>query len=177
MFEDKMIPLDTWVSQFVDWLVDNYRDFFQAIKWPVEQTLNGFDAGLNAIPPLIVIAVIAIAAWRFSGKWLAVFSAVTLTFIGLLGLWEDTMTTLAMVLSAVIFCGLVGIPLGILAGRSDAFEAGIRPVLDAMQTTPAFVYLVPVVMLFGIGNVPGVVVTIIFALPPLTPAAATSGAR
>jgi len=167
MFEDKLIPLDTWVSQFVDWLVDNYREFFQAIKWPVEQTLNGFDAGLNAIPPWIVILVIALAAWRFSGKWLAVFSAVTLTFIGLLGLWEDTMTTLAMVLSAVIFCALVGIPLGILAGRSDAFEAGIRPVLDAMQTTPAFVYLVPIVMLFSVGNVAGVLATIVFALPPI----------
>jgi glycine betaine/proline transport system permease protein len=77
------------------------------------------------------------------------------------------MTTLAMVLSSVIFCALVGIPLGIWAGRSDAFEAGIRPVLDAMQTTPAFVYLVPIVMLFSVGNVAGVLATIIFALPPL----------
>jgi glycine betaine/proline transport system permease protein len=167
MFEDKLIPLDTWVSQFVDWLVDNYREFFQAIKWPVEQTLNGFDAGLNALPPLVVIAVITLAAWRFSGRWLAVFSIVTLTFIGLLGLWEDTMTTLAMVLSAVIFCALVGIPLGICAGRSDGFESGIRPVLDAMQTTPAFVYLVPIVMLFSVGNVAGVLATIVFALPPI----------
>ena len=68
MFEDKIIPLDIWVSQFVDWLVENYRDVFQAIKWPVEQTLNGLDAGLNALPPILVIALIAIAAWRFSGK-------------------------------------------------------------------------------------------------------------
>jgi len=167
MFEDKVIPLDVWVSQFVDWLVDNYREFFQAIKWPVEQTLNGFDAGLNAIPPWIVIAAVALVAWRFSGKWLAVFSVATLTFVGFLGLWEDTMTTLAMVLSAVIFCALVGIPLGILAGRSDAFETGLRPVLDAMQTTPAFVYLVPIVMLFSVGNVAGVLATIVFALPPI----------
>jgi glycine betaine/proline transport system permease protein len=167
MFEDKVIPLDVWVSQFVDWLVDNYRDVFQALKWPVEQTLNGFDAGLNALSPLIVIAVLAFAAWKFSGKGLAIFTVVTLTVIGLLGLWMETMTTLAMVLSSVIFCALVGIPLGIWAGRSDTFEAGIRPVLDAMQTTPAFVYLVPIVMLFSVGNVAGVLATIVFALPPI----------
>jgi len=167
MFEDKVIPLDVWVSQFVDWLVDNYRDFFQAIKWPVEQTLNGFDAGLNALPAFLVIAVLAFAAWRFSGKGLAIFTIVSMTIIGLLGLWGDTMTTLAMVLSSVLFCALVGIPLGIWSGRSDAFETGIRPVLDAMQTTPAFVYLVPIVMLFSVGNVAGVLATIIFALPPI----------
>ena len=167
MFDEKVIPLDDWVSQFVDWLVDNYRDFFQAIKWPVEQTLNGLDAGLNALPAFIVIALLAFAAWRFSGKALAIFTIITMTVIGLLGLWEDTMTTLAMVLSSVIFCALAGIPLGIWAGRSDAFEAGIRPLLDAMQTTPAFVYLVPIVMLFSVGNVAGVLATIIFALPPI----------
>ena len=167
MFEDKVIPLDIWVSQFVDWLVENYRDVFQAIKWPVEQTLNGLDAGLNALPPLLVIALLAIAAWRFSGKGLAIFTIITMTFIGFVGLWGDTMTTLAMVLSSVIFCALAGIPLGIWAGRSDAFETGIRPVLDAMQTTPAFVYLVPIVMLFSVGNVAGVLATIVFALPPI----------
>lgn len=167
MFEDAVIPLDAWVSQFVEWLVENYRDIFQALKWPVETTLNGFDAGLNWLHPLIVIAVIALAAWRFSGKGLAIFSVVTLIFIGLLGLWAETMTTLAMVLSSVVFCAIAGIPLGIWAGRSDNFEAGIRPVLDAMQTTPAFVYLVPIVMLFSVGNVAGVLATIIFALPPI----------
>ena len=166
MFEDKVIPLDVWVSQFIDWLVDNYRDFFQAIKWPVEQTLNGFDAGLNALSPIIVIAVLAFAAWRFSGKSLSVFTIIALTIIGLLGLWEETMTTLAMVLSSVLFCALAGIPLGIWAGRSDTFEAGIRPALDAMQTTPAFVYLVPIVMLFSVGNVAGCWQPSFFPYPP-----------
>ena len=81
--------------------------------------------------------------------------------------WGLAMTTLAIVLSAVILCVLIGLPLGILAGKNDVFESAIRPVLDTMQTIPAFVYLVPVVMLIGIGNVSGVIVTIIFALPPL----------
>jgi glycine betaine/proline transport system permease protein len=167
MFEDKVIPLDTWVSQFVEWLVDNYRDIFQALKWPVEKILNGFDSGLNALPPWLVIIAIALLAWKFSGVKLSIFSVATMTLVGLLGLWQDTMTTLAMVLSAVIFCAVAGIPLGIAAGRSDSFQAGIRPVLDAMQTTPAFVYLVPIVMLFSVGNVAGVLATIVFALPPI----------
>lgn len=167
MFEDKVIPLDSWVSQLVDLLVENYRDFFQSLKWPVEQTLNGLDVGLNWIHPLVMIAVIGYAAYRFSGKGLAFFSVFSLFLIGLLGLWEDTMTTLAMVLSSVVFCALAGIPLGIWSGRNDRFEAGLRPVLDAMQTTPAFVYLVPIVMLFSVGNVAGVIATIVFALPPV----------
>ena len=167
MFEEQVIPLDAWVSQIVDWLVNNYREFFQTIKWPVEQTLIGFDQGLNALPPWLVILAFAFIAWRFSGVWLALFTAATLVFIGLLGLWEDTMTTLAMVVSAVIFCAAVGLPLGIMAARSDKFDTYLRPVLDAMQTTPAFVYLVPIVMLFSVGNVAGVLATIIFALPPI----------
>jgi glycine betaine/proline transport system permease protein len=167
MFKEAVIPLDAWVTHFVDWLVNNYRNVFQAMKWPVQATLNGLDAGLNWIHPVVVIAIIALAAWRFSGKGLAIFSAVTLTFVGLLGLWSETMTTLAMVLSSVLFCAIAGIPLGIWSGRSDRFEMGLRPVLDAMQTTPAFVYLVPIVMLFSVGNVAGVLATIIFALPPI----------
>ncbi|AMK10955.1 ABC transporter permease [Pseudodesulfovibrio indicus] len=167
MFQDAIIPLDTWVSDAVEWLVDNYREFFQMLKWPVEQLLNGFEHGLNALHPLIIIAVVCFMAWKFSGKRLALFSLLSMLLVGFLGLWEDTMITLAMVLSSVVICAVLGIPLGIMSGRSDRFEAGLRPVLDAMQTTPAFVYLVPIVMLFSVGNVAGVLATIIFALPPI----------
>lgn len=166
-FEDKVIPLDSWVTQFVDWLVEGYRWFFQALKLPVEYTLSGMEHGLSAVHPLIVIGVIALIAWRVSGIRLAIASAMTLIFIGLLGFWEDTIITFAMVFSSVVFCTIVGIPLGIGAGRSDRFEAILRPILDGMQTTPAFVYLVPIVMLFSIGNVAGVLATIVFALPPI----------
>ena len=166
-FEDKVIPLDIWISQFINWLVEGYRWFFQLIKWPVEVTLTGFESGLQAIHPLIIIAVIALIAWRVSGVKLAVFSAISMLIIGLLGLWDDTMITLAMVFASVLFCTIAGIPLGILAGRSDRFESFLRPCLDAMQTTPAFVYLVPIVMLFSVGNVAGVLATIIFSLPPI----------
>lgn len=166
-FEDKVIPLDSWITAFIDWLVEGYRWFFQIIKWPVEVTLNGIENGITALPPLVVIGVFAVIAWRVSGIKLGIFTLVTLVFIGLLGLWEDTMVTLAMVLCSVVFCTIAGIPLGIMAGRSDRFEMALRPLLDAMQTTPAFVYLVPIVMLFSIGNVAGVLATIVFALPPI----------
>ncbi len=166
-FEDRLIPLDDWIEAGVDFLVDNYRSQFQLIKWPVEQTLNGLDGILNWLPPIVVIVLFAFLAWRASGWKLSVFSVLTFFLIGALGLWEDAMTTLAMVLSAVVFCTVAGVPAGILAARSDRFESFIRPVLDAMQTTPPFVYLVPVVMLFSIGTVAGVMATIIFALPPI----------
>jgi len=167
MFEEAIIPLDSWVSGGIEWLVDNYREFFQTLKWPVEQMLNGFEHGLNSLHPTIIIAVVCLAAWRFSGKRLALFSFLSMMVVGSLGLWEDTMITLAMVLSSVVICTLFGVPLGIMAGRSDRFETTLRPILDAMQTTPAFVYLVPIVMLFSVGNVAGVLATIIFALPPI----------
>nr|WP_287410735.1 proline/glycine betaine ABC transporter permease [Pseudodesulfovibrio sp.] len=167
MFEEAIIPLDQWVTTLVDWLVDDYREVFQLLKWPIEQMLNGFEHGLTSLHPLIVILIIALVALKFSGKRLAVFSYLAMLIIGFLGLWEDAMVTLAMVLSSVIVCTILGVPLGIMAGRSDHFEAALRPVLDAMQTTPAFVYLVPIVMLFSVGNVAGVLATIIFALPPI----------
>lgn len=166
-FEDKLIPLDTWVNHFIDWLVESYRWFFQIVKLPVDLTLTGMENGLQSLHPLIVILVVCLIAWRVSGLKLACFSAVSLTLIGLFGLWSETMITIAMVFSSVFFCTIVGIPLGIWAGRSDRFDALLRPCLDAMQTTPAFVYLVPIVMLFSVGNVAGVLATIIFSLPPI----------
>ncbi|BHH85309.1 ABC transporter permease [Desulforhopalus sp. 52FAK] len=166
-FEDKLIPLDDWISLFIDWLVEGYRWFFQGIKWPVEVTLSGLENGLLAVPPLVIIALIAVIAWKTAGIRLAIFTVAALVFIGLLGFWEDTMITFAMVFSSVVFCVIVGIPLGIYAGKSDRFESFMRPLLDGMQTTPAFVYLVPIVMLFSIGNVAGVLATIVFSLPPI----------
>jgi len=166
-FEEKLIPLDEWVQTFVDWLVFNHRDIFQAIKAPIELCLKGFEWIFTTLPPAAIILFFVIVAWRYAGKRVATFTIITLFLVGYLGLWEDTMITLAMVLSSVFFCALAGIPLGIMAGRSDRFEMFLRPVLDAMQTIPPFVYLVPVVMLFSIGTVSGILATIVFALPPI----------
>lgn len=166
-FDSHKIPLEDWIETGVTWLVENFRPQFQAIKWPVEQTLNGIDHLLQLLPPILVLIVLFIIAWRIAGWRIGLFGVITFTLIGFLGFWKDTMTTLAMVLSSVFFCTVAGIPLGIIAARSDRFEAFIRPILDAMQTTPAFVYLVPVVMLFSIGTVAGVIATIIFSMPPI----------
>jgi glycine betaine/proline transport system permease protein len=166
-FEKKLIPLDEWVQEFVNWLVFNHRDIFQAIKAPIELCLKGFEWFFTFLHPAVIIVLFAFLAWKFVGKRLTVFTVLTLLLIGYLGLWEDTMITLAMVISSVFFCAIAGIPLGIMSGRSDRFELFLRPALDAMQTIPPFVYLVPVVMLFSIGTVSGILATIVFALPPI----------
>lgn len=166
-FDEQLIPLDEWVQSFVDWLVLNYRDFFQAVKAPIELCLNGLEWFFTVLPPFVVIILFALAAWRYAGKRVMIFTVLTFLLVGYLGLWDETMITLAMVVSSVFFCALAGIPLGIMAGRSDRFEMYLRPCLDAMQTTPAFVYLVPVVMLFSIGTVSGILATIVFSLPPI----------
>jgi glycine betaine/proline transport system permease protein len=166
-FDEQSIPLDEWIQTAVDWLVLNYRDFFQIIKVPVEVSLESLEWLFSTLPPFVVILLFAIAAWRYVGKRMTVFTILSFLLVGYLGLWDETMTTLAMVICSVVFCAIAGIPLGILAGRSDRFEMLLRPFLDAMQTTPAFVYLIPVVMLFSIGTVSGILATIVFALPPI----------
>ncbi|HEY5672350.1 MAG TPA: proline/glycine betaine ABC transporter permease [Malonomonas sp.] len=166
-FDEQLIPLDEWIQTAVDWLVLHYREYFQILKIPVEISLEGLEWLFATLPPFVVILLFAAAAWRYAGKRVTLFTVLTFLLIGYLGLWEDTMTTLAMVICSVVFCAVVGIPLGIFAGRSDRVEMYLRPFLDAMQTTPAFVYLIPVVMLFSIGTVSGILATIVFALPPI----------
>lgn len=161
------IPLGAWVEDALSYLVQNFRGFFRAIRWPIDQVLDFIDYCLHAIPPTISIIMSSLFGWQVAGKRMAIFCAIVLSSIGLIGVWPEAMTTLALVLTALFFCLVFGIPMGILSARNDTAERIIRPILDAMQTLPAFVYLVPVVMLFGIGNVPGILVTIIFALPPL----------
>jgi glycine betaine/proline transport system permease protein len=166
-FDEQLIPLDEWIQTFVDWMVLNYRDFFQVIKVPVEVSLEGLEWIFSTLPPFVVILLFAFAAFRYAGKRVTAFTILSFLLVGYLGLWDDTMTTLSMVICSVLFCAIAGIPLGIMAGRSDRFEMFLRPFLDAMQTTPAFVYLIPVVMLFSIGTVSGILATIVFALPPI----------
>lgn len=167
IFDEYTIPLDDWIANSVNWLVNNYRGVFQTSKVPVEWLMDNLENLLLMTHPLLFLLLLFALAWWLAGWRIATFSVVALAFVGFLGLWDDTMITLAMVISAVVFCIITGVPLGILAARSDTFAAFLRPVLDIMQTTPAFVYLVPVVMLFSIGTVAGVIATIVFALPPI----------
>ncbi|CAM3827372.1 glycine betaine/L-proline ABC transporter permease ProW [Vibrio aquimaris] len=166
-FEDSFLPLDNWVESGLDWLVAHGRPVFQAIRVPIDFILTSFEAALVSTPAPIMLLILSLLAWQFSNLRLGIMTFISLIFIGLIGIWSQSMTTLALVMTSVFFCLLIGLPVGIWLARSDTAAKFVRPILDAMQTTPAFVYLVPIVMLFGIGNVPGVVVTIIFALPPV----------
>lgn len=166
-FDQAVIPLDDWVEKALDWLVTNLRPFFKAISLPVDTTLRAIETSLQSSSVYLIILIITLIAWQAAGRRQAIITLFSLIFIGLIGAWSEAMVTLSLVLTSVLFCFIIGLPTGIWMSRSDKGARILRPVLDAMQTTPAFVYLVPIVMLFGIGNVPGVVVTIIFALPPL----------
>ena len=161
------IPIAEWIEKNIkEWLFMQ-RPLFKKLSAPIDAVLNGLDSLFNYIPFPIVILIFAYFAFKTNGIRFAIFSSLALISIDLVDLWQEAMTTLAMIFTAVIFCMLIGIPLGIAASRSTLFETILRPILDIMQTIPSFVYLIPVVMLFGVGLVPGVVATIIFALPPI----------
>ena len=161
------IPIGEWIEGNIkEWLFEQ-RPLFKKISAPIDTVLNSLDSLLNFIPFPVILFIFVFFAFRTNGLKFAVFSFLSLIFIDLVDLWSESMTTLAMIFTAVLFCMLIGIPLGILASRSNTFEIILRPVLDIMQTIPSFVYLIPVVMLFGVGLTPGVVATIIFALPPI----------
>lgn len=167
IFDPIRIPMDRWFADFINWLTLNYRPTFQAMKVPIELILQNVESFLQWVPPLLLIVVLGVIGWRLAGWRIGVFTTLAFVLIGMIGMWSLTITTLSMVIASVLVCVVLGVPLGILAARSDRFRSVLRPVLDVMQTTPAFVYLVPVVMLFSIGTVAGVIATIIFALPPL----------
>ena len=161
------IPLGEWIEGNIkEWLFGQ-RPLFKKISAPIDTVLNSLDSLLNFIPFPIILFIFVFFAFKTNGLKFAIFSFISLLFIDLVDLWSESMTTLAMIFTAVLFCMLIGIPLGIVASRSNTFEIILRPILDIMQTIPSFVYLIPVVMLFGVGLTPGVVATIIFALPPI----------
>ncbi|MGF3024954.1 ABC transporter permease [Methylobacterium aquaticum] len=162
-----VLPIDSWIQDGVNWAALNLRPVFLAIKWPVESLLGLNDWILHAIPfPVVVIGVLVLA-WRLTTPGIAAFSAISLVVIAALGVWSEAMTTLSLISTAIVLCTLIGIPIGIWCARNDRVWGIVRPILDIMQTTPSFVYLVPVVMLFGVGTVPGEVAVVTAAVPPL----------
>ncbi len=157
-----------WADGIKDWAAGN-RGTIQPIKGTLNDVINAVEMILHSVSPVLMIVILTLLAWQLSGLRVALIVFAALVALGLLdpGAWSLAMTTLAIVLCSVILCVIIGLPLGMLAAKSDSFQAAMRPILDTMQTIPAFVYLVPVVMLVGIGNVSGVIVTIVFAVPPL----------
>ena len=173
MMLSRPLPIGQWVSDAVNRLTDRYASAFDSITTVVHHLIAGLDAALSFVPPWLFIAIVVVLSlaalgWRRPGGWgLAAFSVLGLGLVWNLGYWRDLDKTLALVLAAEVLVLLIGVPLGILSAKSRTLERLLRPVLDVMQTMPAFVYLVPAVILFGLGLVPGVLSTTIFALPPL----------
>ena len=163
---DNRIPIGGWAKAFVDWLTTNFELFFDQ--------LAGFLSGVVAVllwvlqtpHPLIVVAVITAAAWWFRRSiGVTLFTGLGLLLIINQGYWKETTETLALVLAASFVSMAVGVPLGIAAARRAWIYAIMRPILDLMQTIPTFVYLIPALILFGLGMVPGLIATVIFAIP------------
>ncbi|MEW6635556.1 MAG: ABC transporter permease subunit [Actinomycetota bacterium] len=160
------IPLDEWTSRAVDWVTDTFEGFFDVLGAVIETVVGAMQFVFTAPPALAVIAALAVLAFLLAGWRMAVFTALGLVFMISLGLWEETALTLALILVAATVSLAIGIPIGILAAKSRSLENALRPVLDLMQTMPAFVYLVPVVVLLGLGAGPALIATVIFAMPP-----------
>ncbi|RIJ60261.1 proline/glycine betaine ABC transporter permease, partial [Clavibacter lycopersici] len=160
------IPFGDWVSDGVDVLTTNFRGLFDALRVLFTFFYEWVAYALAAPPFWAIVIVIAGLAYLARGWKLAVGTAIGLLFIGTLDQWENAMATLALVLVASALAIIISIPIGVLAAKSDVASRIIRPILDFMQTTPAFVYLIPALLLFRLGVVPGIVATIVFAMAP-----------
>jgi glycine betaine/proline transport system permease protein len=166
MFEFR-VPVREWVSGAVEAMRDGLGPLFDAFADGVEAVIGALLSLLQWAPVPVVILVLAGLAAALAGWRVGLFALAGLFLVENVGLWQPFVQTLALVLAAQVLILVVGVPLGVLAARSDAVEGVLKPVLDFMQTMPAFVYLIPAVMFFGIGVVPGVVATFVFAIPPL----------
>ena len=160
------LDLGSWVNDSVQHLLDNYSGAFDNIGSVVSGFSEGIEAVLMLPPAWLLIAIfVALGLWRIGFRF-AIFTAIAFVLIVMTGFWEQTVVTLGLTFSATLISLLMGIPLGIWAAKSERVSTIIRPILDFMQTMPAFVYLIPAAMLFGLGRVPGIIATVIFAMPP-----------
>ena len=160
------IPLAEWTENGVDWITETFEWFFDPLKDVIEAMVGSLETVFTVLPALLMVAILTAIALLLAGWRVALFTVIGLLFIISLDLWEAAMQTLALVLVAAIVSLAIGIPIGIIAAKSTAVETTIRPILDVAQTMPAFVYLVPIVALIGIGAGPGLIATVIFAMPP-----------
>jgi len=165
----KQIPIVKWADMLVAWLRDNAQWFFDPIKNFLDGIVTGLSDTLIAIPPLIfILIIVALTIFLTRKKWgLSVFALFGLLLIQNLGFWEQTMLTLSLILTSSSISILIGIPVGIWMSKDKTVKNLITPILDFMQTMPAFVYLIPAVSFFGIGMVPGIIASVIFAMPPV----------
>lgn len=162
------IPVGGWVDAIVEWIVVKLGGVLDAVGDVLLAVLVAIERALLWIPWFVIIIVVALLAWHAIRKWWAApLMAAFLLVIGSFGYWDLAMMTLALIIAAVLLSLAIGIPTGILMARRDGFANVLRPVLDAMQTMPSFVYLIPALMFFGLGKVPAVFATVIYAVPPV----------
>ncbi len=160
------LPLADWIDQIVDVLTENLGPLFDLITEGIESFVDLFVLALTSIPALVLIAIFTGLAWWASRLSIAIFTAVGMLLIHNLGYWDGTIETLALVLTSVLISIIIGVPIGIWMSQSDRSRDILTPILDFMQTMPAFVYLIPAILFFGIGVVPGIIASVIFAMPP-----------
>ncbi len=160
------IPVGQWMEDAVEFCLVHLAGGFDAISYIVGGLVQSIEMLLVAMSVQVVIPVIVLlAAWRVSWSFAIAALGGLMLIVGM-GLWDETMATLALILAATLTSVAIGLPLGILAAKNDVAEAIIRPILDLMQTLPPFVYLIPAAMFFGLGKVPGAIATIVFSMPP-----------
>lgn len=160
------IPIGDTFESLITWLTDNFDVVFDGIGNTVIAILGGLKFLLLLPHPLLMIVLMTALAWWLAKRGVAIFTVLGMLLIYNMGYWTATMETLSLVLAAVLIALAIGVPVGIMAAKSDKVENVVRPVLDFMQTLPAFVYLIPAVLFFKLGEVPGVIATLIFSLPP-----------
>jgi glycine betaine/proline transport system permease protein len=163
--------LDTATAQAIDvavtWMKRSWVAFFDVLTAGLRATLEFIETMFVTTPwPVVALASVLIA-WRLSGRRAMIFAAAGLAYLGLFGFWEKSMETMALIATSVVICVIIGIPLGVICAKSRRANAALEPILDIMQTLPTFVYLIPAVAFFSIGKPPGVIATVIFALPPM----------
>ncbi|MCZ2258357.1 ABC transporter permease [Sporosarcina sp. G11-34] len=166
-FPDIRFPIGDSVQSFVEFLAANFDALFDFIFVIASASIKGLEAGLLAIPWWLFIVLIFLLGWYFTNLPGGILFGVFLFLIGSFDLWAETMITVSIVLISVLLSLIIGIPLGILMAFNKTVSVITRPILDAMQTMPSFVYLIPVIFFFPLGNVPAVIATVIYALPPV----------
>ncbi|MDA2208919.1 ABC transporter permease [Bacillus cereus] len=161
------IPLGEWVDSFVASLYEHFEGLFRGFSYIIGGFVDLLTNFLTIISAILMIIILCFLIWYTTRKLsLVIFTLIGLLFILNINYWAQTMQTLALVLTSVIISIIVGIPIGILASQNERFSKFLKPTLDFMQTMPAFVYLIPAITFFGVGVVPGIIASVIFAMPP-----------
>ncbi|MDF7800271.1 proline/glycine betaine ABC transporter permease [Pontiellaceae bacterium B1224] len=160
------LPVGSWFETLINWLTDHLEVFFDGIGTMVTAILDATEFILMFPHPLVLILIFTTLAWFAAKHGVAIFTLLGMLLIYNMGYWPATMETLSLVLASVLIALLLGVPLGIWSAKKPVVEKVMRPILDFMQTLPAFVYLIPAVLFFKLGPVPGVIATLIFSLPP-----------